>query len=181
LRNGLIASVTDPSGAKQEWTYDDLDRQITSTQIERQPALANLTTKTALDDGGNVMSVTSPTGVTSANTYDALGQLLKATDSNGVVADFGYDSAGRPVVLSDGLGRMVRSIVTASRTGMARLPDGTSLKATAPTKALRTTRLAICRGSSREVRLQVRPESATEACPAPVKLGEQGTVRLDVD
>jgi RHS repeat-associated protein len=109
LHNGLTESVTDPSGAKQQWTYDDLDRQITATQVERMPSLMNLTTKTAWNDRGDVTSMTSPTGAVAASSYDSLGQMLKATDPNGVASTFGYDSAGRQVSVTDGLGRSVRT------------------------------------------------------------------------
>lgn len=109
LRNGLVATATDPTGAKQQWTYDDLNRQVTSTEIERKPVLANLTTTTTWDDSGNITAVKSPTGAVTTSSYDTLGQPLTITDPNNVTMSFGYDSAGRQVKASDGLGRTVRS------------------------------------------------------------------------
>lgn len=107
-RTGELLSVTGPTGARTEATYDDLDRQITSTVIERYPTARTLTTRYAFDDAGNVTSVTSPGGNVTTNAYDAQGQLIQVTDPSGTRISYGYDSDGRQIRVSDGLGRTER-------------------------------------------------------------------------
>ncbi|HEY4025221.1 MAG TPA: polymorphic toxin-type HINT domain-containing protein [Candidatus Dormibacteraeota bacterium] len=108
-RTGRVLSVTDPTGARAESTYDDLDRAVTATQIERQPAADSFTTRSAYDDAGGVVSVTQPSGAATSSTYDAVGEQIKTTDPAGVVNQYGYDFAGRQVRSADGLGRTART------------------------------------------------------------------------
>jgi len=107
-RTGEVLSVTDPTGARVETTYDDLDRMVTQTTVERRPVAANLTTRYAYDDAGNVVRRTSPSGAVSTMAYDAAGSITRSTDPRGVVTQYGYDYAGRQVRMSDGLGRTDR-------------------------------------------------------------------------
>ncbi|WP_243706209.1 LamG-like jellyroll fold domain-containing protein [Micromonospora sp. KC721] len=107
-RTGEVLSVTDPTGARIESTYDDLDRAVTQTRVERHPVAKNLVTRMAYDDAGNLTSVTSPSGATTTNTYDAVGDVIRSTAPTGVTMHFGYDYAGRQVRTADGLGRTVR-------------------------------------------------------------------------
>ncbi|MGW0432215.1 polymorphic toxin-type HINT domain-containing protein [Micromonospora sp. NPDC003197] len=107
-RTGQVLSTTGPTGSRIEATYDDLDRQVTATVLERYPTVRALTTGYRYDDNGNVTSVVSPSGATTTNVYDALGQLTRVTDPAGVVTSYGYDSAGRQVRVSDALGRTER-------------------------------------------------------------------------
>jgi RHS repeat-associated protein len=108
-RTGEVLSVTDPTGARVESTYDDLDRQATLTQVEREPQADNFTTRYAYDDAGNVTSTTSPTGASSLNTYNKVGELTESKDPSGPITKFGYDFTGRQVRVSDGLGRTSRT------------------------------------------------------------------------
>ncbi|HXM56152.1 MAG TPA: polymorphic toxin-type HINT domain-containing protein, partial [Candidatus Dormibacteraeota bacterium] len=108
-RTGQVLSVTDPTGARAESTYDDLDRPVTATQIERQPAADSFTSRTGYDDAGNVVSATAPSGAAATNSYDAVGELTTNTDASGVVTQYGYDFAGRRVRTADGLGRTART------------------------------------------------------------------------
>jgi RHS repeat-associated protein len=108
-RTGEVLSVTDPTGGRVEATYDDLDRQLTMTQVERRPTADNFTTRYGYDDAGNLKTVTAPTGPVANNDYDAIGELIKATDPAGVPTHYGYDFAGRQVRISDGLGRTSRT------------------------------------------------------------------------
>ncbi|TXS55518.1 DNRLRE domain-containing protein [Streptomyces sp. t39] len=112
-RTGEILSVTDPNGARAETTYDDLDRPVTTTQIERTPLPAAFTTRHEYDDAGNVVKQTAPGGGVSSYTYDALGQLTRTTDPGGVVDQFGYDMTGREVRRTDGLGRTTAKLYDA--------------------------------------------------------------------
>ncbi|MEU6076712.1 polymorphic toxin-type HINT domain-containing protein [Micromonospora sp. NPDC047074] len=107
-RTGELLSKTSPTGSRAEATYDDLDRQVTATVLERYPTPRTLTRQYRYDDGGNVTSVVSPGGATTANTYDVFGQLTRMVDAAGVATSYGYDYAGRQVRVSDGLGRTER-------------------------------------------------------------------------
>ncbi|HEY3718478.1 MAG TPA: polymorphic toxin-type HINT domain-containing protein [Jatrophihabitantaceae bacterium] len=106
---GKLLSTTDPSGAVTQQTYDDLDRPITSTDVERKPQADNFTTTAGYDDAGNAVTSTSPTGAKTTAGYDSAGQLTSLTDPNGVVTRYGYDGLGNQVRISDGLGRTSRT------------------------------------------------------------------------
>ena len=60
---GEQTSVTDPTGAQTQATYDMFGQMITSTQLVRQNPSAAYTTTYGYDDAGNQTSVTTPTGV----------------------------------------------------------------------------------------------------------------------
>ncbi|MEU8160051.1 polymorphic toxin-type HINT domain-containing protein [Micromonospora parva] len=108
-RTGEVLSVTGPTGARVESTYDDLDRQVTQTVVERRPTTRNLVSKLAYDDAGNLTSSSSPTGATTVNTFNAAGEITRSTAPTGEATIFGYDFAGRQVRVSDGLGRTTRT------------------------------------------------------------------------
>ena len=103
-RTGQPLSETGPTGARAESTYDDMDRQVTSTVIERQPAAQTLTTTATYDDAGNVTKVVSPLGTPTLGKFDTLGQQIESTDPAGVVTQLGYDFSGRQVRIGDSLG-----------------------------------------------------------------------------
>ncbi len=107
---GQVLSVTDPSGAVVQRTYDDLDRPVTATQVERYPTPQNLTSSYSYDDNGNVTTLTSPSGAVTTSSYDALGQLITVTDPNGVPTQYGYDGMGNQTRITDGLGRSTKSV-----------------------------------------------------------------------
>ncbi|MFE1925258.1 polymorphic toxin-type HINT domain-containing protein [Streptomyces asoensis] len=104
-RTGEVLSVTDPNGARAETTYDDLDRPVTTTRIERRPQPGAFTTRSEYDDSGNVVRQTAPSGATSQFTYDDLSQLTRLQEPSGVVTQLGYDASGREVRRTDGMGR----------------------------------------------------------------------------
>ncbi|GHK03909.1 hypothetical protein SY2F82_66120 [Streptomyces sp. Y2F8-2] len=104
-RTGEVLSVTDPSGARAETTYDDLDRPVTTTQIERKPQPGAFTTRNEYDDAGNVVKQTAPSGAVSQFTYDSLSQLTRLQEPSGAVTQLGYDASGREVRRTDGMGR----------------------------------------------------------------------------
>ncbi|MER7249757.1 LamG-like jellyroll fold domain-containing protein [Kribbella sp. NPDC000426] len=103
--NGDVESTTDPLGAVKKYTYDDLDRVVTSTDVERKPTAGNFVTRLTYDDLDNVVAAQSPSGAVEQSSYDTLGQLTQSTDPNNVVTKLGYDYAGRQVVSTDGMGR----------------------------------------------------------------------------
>ncbi|MFF7204809.1 polymorphic toxin-type HINT domain-containing protein [Streptomyces sp. NPDC008141] len=104
-RTGEVLTVTDPNGSRAETTYDDLDRPVTTTQLERKPLPGAFTTRNEYDDAGNVVKQTAPGGGVSQFTYDALGQMTQLTDPSGAKTVLGYDMSGREVRRSDALGR----------------------------------------------------------------------------
>ncbi|WP_052744834.1 LamG-like jellyroll fold domain-containing protein [Micromonospora sp. HK10] len=130
-RTGEVLSVTGPTGVRTESTYDDLDRQITQTLVERTPSTRNLVTRMAYDDAGNATSIVSPSGATTVNTFDATGAVTRTTRPTGEATLFGYDHVGRQVRVSDGLGRTSRVTydLFGNRVSDADIkPDGTVLR-----------------------------------------------------
>ena len=113
--NGDIETSTDPLGAVKKFTYDDLDRVVTSTDVERKPVAGNFVTKLTYDDMDNVVKAETPSGAAATSTYDSLGQLTQSQDPNGVITKLGYDYAGRQVRSTDGMGRS--SVATYDRVG----------------------------------------------------------------
>ncbi|GGT55688.1 LamG-like jellyroll fold domain-containing protein [Streptomyces purpureus] len=104
-RTGQVLSITDPNGSRAESTYDDLDRPVTQTLIERKPQPGAFTTRFTYDDLGNVVRKTAPGGAVTQYTYDTLGQATKVVEPGGVSTQFGYDAVGREVRVTDGKGR----------------------------------------------------------------------------
>jgi RHS repeat-associated protein len=109
-RSGRLLSTVDPTGIRTEATFDDLDRQVTSTSIERTPVAGVFTSKVAYDDAGNITSTTSPKQATTTNTYDSLKQLTKSVDPNNVQVQYGYDFTGHTVRTVDAQGRTSQAI-----------------------------------------------------------------------
>nr|WP_262387273.1 LamG-like jellyroll fold domain-containing protein [Streptomyces sp. TRM49041] len=114
---GLQLSATDPTGARTETTYDELGRMLTSTTVERYPALRNLTTRYTWDDGDRQTASTSPAGRTSTAAYNPAGEPLTVTDPAGGVTRFGYDGLGRRTSVVDATGR--KSTVEYNALGLA--------------------------------------------------------------
>ncbi|MCC8242701.1 polymorphic toxin-type HINT domain-containing protein [Saccharothrix luteola] len=130
-RTGQVLSVTDPEGGRTESTYDDLERRVTASQVERKPVPRNLTTRFTYDDANNLTSITTPTGARTVTIHNGLGEPTRSTDPAGVVAEQGYDFAGRQVRASDGLGRTTRTDFDAFgrvATEADLAPDGRSIR-----------------------------------------------------
>ncbi len=112
---GDVESTTDPLGAVKKFTYDDLDRLVTSTDVERKPTAGNFVTRLTYNDMDNVVKAQTPSGAFATNSYDTLGQLTQSTDPNNVLTKLGYDYAGRQVRSTDGMGRS--SVATYDKAG----------------------------------------------------------------
>jgi RHS repeat-associated protein len=175
--NGDVESTTDPLGAVKQFTYDDLDRLVTSTDVERKPTTGNFVTRLTYDDLDNVVKAQSPSGATATSSYDTLGQLTQANDPNGVITKLGYDYAGRQVRSTDGMGRssvatydkagqlvaskMLNSSNTAlGTTALAYDVDG-NLTSSTPASGNRATTYAY--DALGRLKTQVDPVSATES------------------
>ncbi|WP_354430197.1 LamG-like jellyroll fold domain-containing protein [Streptomyces sp. FZ201] len=101
---GLQLSVTDPTGARTEATYDELGRQLTATAVERYPTLQNLTSRFTWDDAGNQTASTTPGGITTTAAYNPAGETKSVTDPAGTTR-FGYDGLGRRTETTDATNR----------------------------------------------------------------------------
>lgn len=129
---GLLLSVTDPTGARTEATYDELGRQLTATTIERYPSPVNLVTRYTWDDADNQVASTTPGGVTTTSTYNPAGEPTSVTDPAGTTR-FDYDGLGRSIELIDATGRRTTIAYDALGNVVATTDYGTG------TTALRTT------------------------------------------
>ncbi|WP_352230385.1 RHS repeat-associated core domain-containing protein [Kitasatospora phosalacinea] len=95
---GEQLSITDPTGARTEATYDDLGRQITATELVRRTTTTDAYTSTiGYDDAGNTTSSTTPTGVRSTAAFNAAGEQTSATDPLGNTTTSTYNLAGQPL------------------------------------------------------------------------------------
>ncbi|MEH0549994.1 LamG-like jellyroll fold domain-containing protein [Streptomyces sp. B21-101] len=101
---GHQLSVTGPTGAHTEATYDELGRQLTATTVERYPSAANLVSRFTWDDASNQITSTTPSGVGTTSTYNAAGEPGAVTDPAGTTR-FAYDGLGRRTETTDATGR----------------------------------------------------------------------------
>lgn len=97
-----LKKITDSSGNIREFTYDLLGRQLTKTGLHATSSSTYGTWTYTYDDGGNVIEMTDPNGVTVTYTYDDLNRLLTedADDAAGVEVDYDYDTG------TNGLGKL---------------------------------------------------------------------------
>ncbi|WP_157856385.1 FG-GAP-like repeat-containing protein [Actinacidiphila yeochonensis] len=138
--DGEQLTATDPTGAQILATYDDLGRQITSTQVERYPAPGRyLTSTTRYDDAGNLVRSAQPgmdvtlDSQTTVTAYDALGEATGVTDPDGRTVHFGYDLDGRTAstTLPSGLTTTTAYDPAGRQTGTTQSKDGTTLRSAA--------------------------------------------------
>ncbi|MGY6656849.1 polymorphic toxin-type HINT domain-containing protein [Amycolatopsis sp. TRM77291] len=127
---GERLSVTDPTGSRQEATYDFLGRKITQTALERKPVAGAHTTKFDYNDAGDLTKVTSPSGDVTTSAYDALGQRTSVTDPAGVTTQLGYDGIGRQVWQRDakGLTSFAQYDPAGRKTAMVNLDGGNRIQ-----------------------------------------------------
>lgn len=173
---GLQLSVTDPTGARTEATYDELGRRLTATTVERYPALTHLTSRYTWDDASNQTTSVSAAGVTTSATHNPAGEALTMTDAGGT-ARFGYDGLGRRTDITDATNRRTATTydalgnvtsttdygtgTTAVRTGTAEFDvEGNRKAVISPETKARTTYTYDALG---RMTTQVEPVSATES------------------
>ena len=88
--NGLLASLTDPSGAKTSYVYDAAGNLTSLTQP------GNLVTQLGdYDAHGRARRVVAPDGVAQTRVYDARGRLLSQTAGSQTIR-YEYDKVGQP-------------------------------------------------------------------------------------
>ncbi|MFD6420903.1 LamG-like jellyroll fold domain-containing protein [Streptomyces sp. NPDC060198] len=152
---GLPLSVTGPTGARTEATYDELGRQLTATTIDRYPSLQNLTSRYTWDDADNQTASATPAGGTTYGTFNPAGQPLTITDPADGVTRFTYDRLGRTtetydptnrksVATYDALGNITSATdygtgTTALRTARSEFDANGSLTATTSASGSHTT------------------------------------------
>ncbi|MFD3530054.1 LamG-like jellyroll fold domain-containing protein [Streptomyces sp. NPDC058664] len=108
--NGDQLSAIRPNGARQESTYDYLGRELTSTDIVRQPTQRAYTAINEYNaPGGELSRVVSPTGVSESYKYNAVGEVTEVTDGAGKVSRFTYDMDGQPLTVTEPDGTSTRN------------------------------------------------------------------------
>ncbi|MEU3086606.1 LamG-like jellyroll fold domain-containing protein [Streptomyces massasporeus] len=125
---GRRLSMTDPTGARTEATYDELGRQLTTTTVERYPSLQNLTSRYTWDDTSNQTASTTPGGVTTTATFNPAGETLTVTDPAGTTR-FGYDGLGRRTETTDATNRRTTTTYDALGNATASKDYGTGTTA----------------------------------------------------
>lgn len=133
--SGLPLSVTDPTGARTESTYDELGRLLTATTVERKPVLQNLVSRYTWDDAGNQTRSTTPAGRITSVEYNKAGEPVKATNQAGGITKNTYDQLGRLTETTDPTGR--RTTISHTLTGPATVTDygtGTTAQRTTTTE-----------------------------------------------
>ena len=118
---GRISGTTDGNGNNVSYTYDNLGRQITSSQIVQG---VTRTTQASYDAFGQVLTqtdalnnvtsyqyvlathtitMTTPDGVTITTVKDAYGDTVSVTDGAGDTTHYTYDNDGRLLTTTDAL------------------------------------------------------------------------------
>ena len=101
---GEQTSVTDPTGAQTQATYDNLGHLLTATDLVRQNASAAYTTTYGYNDAGEQISQTSPTGVQPRPPTTRVGEQISTTDGAGNTTTYAYNLDGNlaKITLPDG-------------------------------------------------------------------------------
>ncbi len=100
-RNGELIAITEPTGASQQFGYDDLGRQQTMTAVDRKPQLAYYTTIYGYDAAGNRNKVTTPGGSVSSTVYNRASEPVSTTDATDRSTNASYDNLGRRLTFKD--------------------------------------------------------------------------------
>jgi RHS repeat-associated protein len=110
-RNGELLSVTDPTGARKESTYDNRGRKITDTAVERKlPQTTYFTTTFGYDDADNMTTVTTPSNAVTRIKYNAAGEPVEVTDPTNRKASTTYDMRGRKSTTTDSVGVVTQNV-----------------------------------------------------------------------
>jgi RHS repeat-associated protein len=92
---GEMLTQTDPTGAVTDATWGYFGDEDTSTQEIRSTSdTAYNTTKYAYDYHGDPVSVTSPDGVITTNTYNPAGELASTSNAYGDTTSYAYNYLG---------------------------------------------------------------------------------------
>jgi len=121
---GRVTSTTDGNGNVVTYGYDNLGRQVSTSQTVQGTARTTQTTYDAFarvvtqtDALGNVTAyqynlaahtttITTPDGVTMTTAKDAFGDTVSVTDGAGDITTYTYDADGRLLSTKDALGNV---------------------------------------------------------------------------
>jgi RHS repeat-associated protein len=106
---GQTLAVVDPTGARTEATWDYLGRQLTGTQIVRQPSTVAHTTSYEYWPSGQLKTITPAGRNATVYQYNGVGETTSVIDAAGNTHQYTYDFAGRSArtILPDGSGQRV--------------------------------------------------------------------------
>ncbi|MFE6869236.1 LamG-like jellyroll fold domain-containing protein [Kitasatospora sp. NPDC057692] len=125
--NGETLSTSDPTGAVELSTYDDLGRPVTLSKLVRQTSHAAApagsppvtpavyTGSFGYDDAGNRTTIVTPNRETSTVAYNAADERIRTTDPLGNTTTTSYDLVGaavRTTLPADSSGGTGRSLTT---------------------------------------------------------------------
>jgi len=99
-----VLSSTDPNGNTTSYSYDAVDRRVTSVDP------TGYTTTTVYDPAGNVIQTTDPRGNTTTTIYDADNRAIETDDLLGSVGKTAYDPDGNVIHSIDGLGNTTTTV-----------------------------------------------------------------------
>jgi len=96
-KNGNILTVADPNSIVTTYTYDLLDRRLTTSQpgVDENNAAVAITTSATYDWAGNILASTNELGDATAFAYDQRGNLSTVKNALNGIRYFAYDRAGR--------------------------------------------------------------------------------------
>ncbi len=99
--SGRIVSITDPTGASQQYSYDG------NGDLRMHTDGVGNVTRFDYDRNHGLLRVTDPLGrVTARNDYDDNGRIIRVTNADGGITDFAHDLDGRQEVVTDEDGRV---------------------------------------------------------------------------
>ncbi len=93
------------SSFQTTYSFDSLGELVTQTAPATTAAPSGQITTSSYDPAGNVLTSTSPDGVTGTDTYSPLNQLLSVSYTNGTPnVTYSYDANGNLIAMVDGTG-----------------------------------------------------------------------------
>ncbi len=122
--HGTLTSKTFSNGTTISYTYDSHDNILSVTTPQG-------VTSYTYDGADRVTSLTNPDGSGITMTYNAGGQRTRMTDSTGFITNYAYDAVGRVSQLTDGSGNLIVSYTYDANGRLAgkALANGTSATA----------------------------------------------------
>ena len=94
--NGNVLTSVDENGVTTTYTYDLMNRLLTTSQpgLDENGTAVNITTSQTYDWAGNVLTTIDPNNNTTTFTYDKQGNLSTVSDALDGVQYYTYDRAG---------------------------------------------------------------------------------------
>ena len=97
--NGNVLTAVDENGVETTYTYDLMNRILTTSQpgLDEEGTTVPITTSQTYDWAGNVLTTIDPNNSTTTFTYDKQGNLNTVSDALDGVQYYTYDRAGRKI------------------------------------------------------------------------------------